>query len=493
MSARAPLPKYHLVGFTGHRVLAEPEQVARAIGDVLRGLRAEGVGEWVAVSSAAAGADLLFAEEALAQGLGWEAWVPLPLVEFRKDFGAEEWAVAERLLAKAEVVTVIGEEGTREDAYWDAGMETVNGCDVLIAVWDGKAARGKGGTAEVVAYARAAGRPLVLIDSETGEVRREGWKRFLGDTAEGDFLDRLPEATGAAVTGPTDTPVAWAGWLRRADEAATRGAPHFRRLTATVVGLHAGATLAAAAALAFGLHWPVLPWLKLAGVAGAFVVAIVIRRYRTQDRWVRCRLAAELTRSALATWGMRRGLGLFRELEAADMRRLTRALEIEQRRAAASRPMELELFKARYLAERLDDQRAYYARQLARALPQLGWLKRGFSTATLLAILFTAGYAVDHTWHLGWLHGAAEAWAYYYLPIALPVVAAGLMALIAINDLHRRVARYREMEHVLEAARRQLGFAQTWGSVERIVGRTERALLQEVVEWRTLASHLEAH
>jgi hypothetical protein len=86
-----------------------------------------------------------------------------------------------------------------------------------------------------------------------------------------------------------------------------------------------------------------------------------------------------------------------------------------------------------------------------------------------------------------------EALAYYFLPIALPVVAASFMSLISINDLHRRVARYREMEHFLVAVRKQVAVSQTWSSLERVVERTERALLQEVVEWRTLTSHMESH
>jgi hypothetical protein len=55
------------------------------------------------------------------------------------------------------------------------------------------------------------------------------------------------------------------------------------------------------------------------------------------------------------------------------------------------------------------------------------------------------------------------------------------------------VARYREMQHVLEGARKQIAFSQTWNSLERIVRRTEHGLMQEVLEWHTLTSHLESH
>lgn len=72
-------------------------------------------------------------------------------------------------------------------------------------------------------------------------------------------------------------------------------------------------------------------------------------------------------------------------------------------------------------------------------------------------------------------------------------IAASLISLISINDLQRRVARYREMQVILHDSRQQLTFSQTWNSLERIVLHTERALLQEVLEWHSLTSFTESH
>ena len=85
-----------------------------------------------------------------------------------------------------------------------------------------------------------------------------------------------------------------------------------------------------------------------------------------------------------------------------------------------------------------------------------------------------------------------EAIGFYYLPIVLPVVAAAFISLVSINDLHRRVARYREMCQILDSVQKQIMATQTWHSLEHLVRRTERALLQEVLEWHTLMSHLES-
>jgi hypothetical protein len=40
---------------------------------------------------------------------------------------------------------------------------------------------------------------------------------------------------------------------------------------------------------------------------------------------------------------------------------------------------------------------------------------------------------------------------------------------------------------------KQIMVTHSWRSLEQLVKRTERALLQEVLEWHTRMSHLEAH
>ena len=45
----------------------------------------------------------------------------------------------------------------------DASVEMLKDADLLIAVWDGLPARGLGGTADVVAYARDHGIPVSVI------------------------------------------------------------------------------------------------------------------------------------------------------------------------------------------------------------------------------------------------------------------------------------------------------------------------------------------
>ena len=52
---------------------------------------------------------------------------------------------------------------TRVEAYEQAGQYVADHCDVLVALWDGRPATGRGGTEEIVQYARENKRPVVWI------------------------------------------------------------------------------------------------------------------------------------------------------------------------------------------------------------------------------------------------------------------------------------------------------------------------------------------
>jgi hypothetical protein len=487
------LPLFHVVGFSGHRQLESAAGVAEAIGAALKSLQREIPGEWIALSSIAGGSDQLFVKQARAIGLSWHAILPLPRLEFAQDFTPAEWAVVEETLATADHLSVISETGEREDAYLDCGIETVNGADILIAVWDGQPARGKGGTADVVQYAKSIGKPVLIIDAGTHEVRKENWSRLEPGDAVLATLNKLPEAASAWAENPFKAPDAIFLFQQKCDYHASHGAPQFRRLIVSTVMLHVIATLIASATLAYGLHLIALPWLELLCLTIGLGAALVLRHHlHSHHSWVRCRLAAEFCRSALATWGLPRAAPLLLDLDVSSVRGLTRALYILHSRSSAERPVGMADFKRIYLEKRINDQLAYYNRQVNRAMPLFNRLTVSFWVATILAVLITAAYAITRTFDFGmpeWI----RATGFVFLPISLPVVAASVISFISINDLQRRVARYREMQALLEANRAQVTYCQTWNSLERIVLKTERALLQEVVEWHSITSFSDSH
>jgi hypothetical protein len=78
------------------------------------------------------------------------------------------------LLERAVEVETIPPAPTREDAYLECGVAVVNQADVVVALWNGKPARAKGGTGDIVACARSCGKPLVVVELESCRETREG-------------------------------------------------------------------------------------------------------------------------------------------------------------------------------------------------------------------------------------------------------------------------------------------------------------------------------
>jgi len=114
------------------------------------------------VSSLAEGADQLFAGHVLAAGGVLEAIVPCQ--DYDRSLATDSGRVRyEQLRNAAETVITLPFPKPSEEAFLAAGQAMVDRCDHLFAVWDGRPARGLGGTADVVSYARTRGRPITVL------------------------------------------------------------------------------------------------------------------------------------------------------------------------------------------------------------------------------------------------------------------------------------------------------------------------------------------
>jgi hypothetical protein len=171
-----------MLGVTGHRQLKDRVAVAGALESILMGLASDSSATAdigfppVLLSPLAEGTDRLAARAVLeVPGGVLKAVLPLPPADYEADFPTEESRREFRdLLARAAGVEVLPAQPTRAAAYEAAGRRVVDLCDVLLAVWDGGASAGRGGTAATVAYARRVGRPLIIIDSnDPAKVTRE--------------------------------------------------------------------------------------------------------------------------------------------------------------------------------------------------------------------------------------------------------------------------------------------------------------------------------
>lgn len=142
------------VGCTGHQSLSPVtrQDVAAAIAAVLAAAGEDLIG----LSSLAEGADQIFAFTVLASG--GQLHAVLPSENYEQSFQSDQARKAfTALLGLASISTTLNFPKPSEDAYLAAGHDVVDHCDILLAVWDGEDAAGRGGTADVVSYARKHG------------------------------------------------------------------------------------------------------------------------------------------------------------------------------------------------------------------------------------------------------------------------------------------------------------------------------------------------
>ncbi|MFI7006830.1 hypothetical protein [Streptomyces sp. NPDC050145] len=119
--------------------------------------------ELLGFSCVAPGADSVFADALLRAGGRLVAVIPSR--DYRStQVGAEHAATYDRLLAAADEVVVMPYESAGRAAYEAANAELLRRAERLVAIWDGSPPTGKGGgTADVVASARAARMPVDVI------------------------------------------------------------------------------------------------------------------------------------------------------------------------------------------------------------------------------------------------------------------------------------------------------------------------------------------
>lgn len=221
-SARAP--RLHLaIGITGHRPPRLPEARLEAL-QVALGLLLARISETLAavqrthvqvlaaqspclrlVTALAEGADSLAAEAALERGWKVDACLPFPAAEYARDFA--EGPVRDRfnqLLAQADsVMSLPGSRAATDAAYEAVGRVVLDQSDILVALWDGDAARGRGGTAQVVAEAVARHIPVIRVDiGQGGDAAAPAtllWTGLSDLDFEQPALDTVPRAPAADV------------------------------------------------------------------------------------------------------------------------------------------------------------------------------------------------------------------------------------------------------------------------------------------------------
>jgi hypothetical protein len=146
---------------TGHQQLGSPETV-RWVSETIATV-VDDLGVTKGFTCLAIGADQLFAKILHDRHVPFVAVIACAQIEspFSSD---EDRASFCCLLAIASETIRLPFDAPSEAAYFEAGKAVVNESDTVIAVWDGKPAKGLGGTADIVQYARVCGKKVIHVD-----------------------------------------------------------------------------------------------------------------------------------------------------------------------------------------------------------------------------------------------------------------------------------------------------------------------------------------
>ncbi|MFD1934288.1 hypothetical protein ACFSKW_22725 [Nonomuraea mangrovi] len=147
------------IAVSGHRGL--PSQTVTLIDDAIRKALAEHAPAITGLSCLADGADQIFARAVLDLGGVLEAVVPAE--QYRDGLPVEAHPEYDALASRAAQVHRLEFVESTSESHMVASRRMLDHADELFAVWDGKPARGYGGTADVVAEARRRGVRIRVI------------------------------------------------------------------------------------------------------------------------------------------------------------------------------------------------------------------------------------------------------------------------------------------------------------------------------------------
>lgn len=153
------MARMHRIAISGHRGLRGP--TADLVDKAIRAALTDHAPDVTGVSCLADGADQIFTR-AVAD-LGGTLKVIIPAARYRAGLPAEAHSEYDRLLAQAAAVDRLPFTESTSESHMEASKAMIDQADELFAVWDGQPARGYGGTADVVAYAREHGTPVRVI------------------------------------------------------------------------------------------------------------------------------------------------------------------------------------------------------------------------------------------------------------------------------------------------------------------------------------------
>ena len=132
------------------------------------------------ITCLAPGADQLFAEVCFELNIPYK--VILPCADYSTIISDDDQRKA--YFSALERASYMQRQNYQEGsgmAYWDASQKMIIEADLLIAIWNEEAAKGHGGTADVVKLAQDADKPVIILNPDKKEEIQEESKRSIWD------------------------------------------------------------------------------------------------------------------------------------------------------------------------------------------------------------------------------------------------------------------------------------------------------------------------
>lgn len=521
------IPVVVRIGVTGQRSVSDEPLIRESLKKVLARLDqilANTPHRYVALTSLLEGGDRLLAEEVLewpSQGMdeGSELHLFLPTTG---ETYLEECATRETqercqlILDRASSIVVSEVEGPRDAVCEDVGRKIVQSCDVLVAIWDGESSARRGGTGEMVKYARVVGRSVFWIHLHTGKIIEErhgdgvfesleyldGFNREEIDVQilKNSCVERFERFSQKARMWGLDPEI-----LHPLGETLL---PHFvmvhllkRRYErlytwagAAVYGLAAAAVATVTIQALFFPQFPEIVWLEVAEIGAILVLLMLSRIGDWHRKWIDYRFLSERLRTALFLSVFcvpveRPALPPHLSLSHTPNDWLNTAFE----EILEKRPLEyctidfpFEPLKNFLISAWIDEQISFYAKNSAWNRNRFTLLSEagdGLFTLTLILAAIHAMGLVEE----GFLIDSIDTSALLAsLTIILPAIAGSLGAIRIKREYMRNSERYAHMVRHLSIIGNQIKRSGSHAELIRTLREANEVTLREQQDWRVV-------
>jgi hypothetical protein len=479
-----------IVGFSGQQNLLDPSSVAQELRRQLESMHLPGR-RLMALSSLRGLTDLLFAKEALGLSIPLVLVLSISSEELRKKFSGEAAVELDQVLQKVTRIEML--LLPREvDAATRLGQKLVDETDILVTVSDGGTTVAAGDTAEVMEYASRRGRQVIHLCEDAKGISVRDLKSEHDLVQPPVSVDQLQEMLEEP---PDHTPIpeGLLKYFHACDTHATQTAPQVRRYVLNIVLANGVASMAGSVGSSFNhsaVIGTVLTVIKFGCIFLGLGIFAVLRHRQSRNHWLGLRLKAEVCRSAMATWNCPIPVDPLSPDDVPELRPLIQALRYFRATRPPTAEFTLEKFKADYGKRRLVDQYYYFQRQadsatlLSSRLTPLYWILSGSALLLSGAALIIPSFYTGHHPLGKWTN-----FVFVFIPIVAPALASWIVAWQAIESVSRKKARFVEMGRLMHQALIDLIHCHSWEAVQHVVKKTEKQLLNEVLEWYSFVKY----